>query len=197
MNPTESEVSIHMTSKTNQLLKDTFIELYTHKPINKISVKELCQRANLNRGTFYSYYENIDNLLEEIEEELLSDLVNIIKTENIIIHTKEDLDIFLETIKKLTDYIRKHGDYFKALLGKNGDNLFTYKIKNTMKKKLSIKFKAEKRNVGNLNEYLLEYISSANIGVITYWVETGMKTTPEELMGLMVKILFKGPFNIR
>ncbi|CAB1255141.1 TetR/AcrR family transcriptional regulator C-terminal domain-containing protein [Clostridium sp. MT-14] len=186
-----------MTSKTNQLLKDTFIELYTHKPINKISVKELCQKSSLNRGTFYNYYENIDNLLEEIEEGLLSDLVNIIKTENIIIHKQQDLDIFLETIRKIFNYIKQHSNYFKALLGKNGDNLFTYKIKSTMKKKLSIKFKAEKRNVGNLNEYLLEYISSANIGVITYWVETGMKTDPEELIGLMIKVLFKGPFNIR
>ncbi|MEY8000771.1 TetR/AcrR family transcriptional regulator C-terminal domain-containing protein [Clostridium sp. Mt-5] len=186
-----------MTSKANQLLKDTFIELYIYKSINKISVKELCQKSGLNRGTFYSYYENIDNLLEEIEEELLSDVVNIMKTENIIIHKQEDLNIFLETIKKLFNYIREHSNYFKALVGKNGDSLFIHKIKNAMKMKLSIKFKAEKRSLGNLNEYLLEYISSANIGVMTYWVETGMKADPEDLINLMIKILFKGPFNIR
>ena len=41
-----------------------------HKPVNKITVKEICERAELNRATFYAHYSDCFDLLESIEEEL-------------------------------------------------------------------------------------------------------------------------------
>ena len=59
---------------TKLLIKKTFTELLTKKPIQKISVKELCEKAGINRGTFYSHYEDIYDLLEKIENEILGDI---------------------------------------------------------------------------------------------------------------------------
>ena len=55
---------------TRMVLKKALLELMQRKPINKITVKEVCERAELNRATFYAHYSDCFDLLESIEEEL-------------------------------------------------------------------------------------------------------------------------------
>ena len=55
---------------TKMVLKKALLELMQRKPINKITVKEVCERAELNRATFYAHYSDCFDLLESIEEEL-------------------------------------------------------------------------------------------------------------------------------
>ena len=90
---------------TKKVIKDTFLSLLEKKDISSISVKELCDIADVNRGTFYRYYEDIYDLLKKIEEEFIEE----IRESNSMVHmsnhsiytfTKEILDIF-ENNKKL------------------------------------------------------------------------------------------------
>ena len=64
--------------KTQTALKDGLIELMLEKNINDISVKELTDKVDLNRGTFYLHYKDIFDLLENIEEELLDEFNKIL-----------------------------------------------------------------------------------------------------------------------
>lgn len=54
---------------TKQVLKDSLFELMQETPMEKITVKELCARADINRATFYAHYDTLTALLEEIEVE--------------------------------------------------------------------------------------------------------------------------------
>ena len=56
---------------TQMVLKESLLSLLKEKPINKITVKELCDLAELNRATFYSHYRDCYDLMEHIENELL------------------------------------------------------------------------------------------------------------------------------
>ena len=56
---------------TQRILKESLLALLKQKPINKITVKEVCERAELNRATFYAHYSDCFALLESIEEDLL------------------------------------------------------------------------------------------------------------------------------
>lgn len=68
-----------MNTKNNQrtrlskiLLKNALMDLLSEKgSVTKISVRELCERADLNRSTFYAHYSEPKELLEEVEAELL------------------------------------------------------------------------------------------------------------------------------
>lgn len=58
--------------KTRNLIRDTFAELlYEKKNINKITVTELVQRADINRSTFYSHYDDVRHVAEDIKAETL------------------------------------------------------------------------------------------------------------------------------
>ena len=63
----------HRTRITKMLIRHTFTDLLRQKPIQSISIKELCDGAGINRGTFYAHYNNIYDLLKKMEEEMLTD----------------------------------------------------------------------------------------------------------------------------
>ena len=56
---------------TQRVLKESFLSLLREKPVNKITVKEVCKLAELNRATFYAHYSDCFALMESIEQEIL------------------------------------------------------------------------------------------------------------------------------
>lgn len=61
--------------KTQKAIKDAFIELRLKKPLEQISVKELCELACINKSTFYSHYTDIYALSEALEIEVVNAIV--------------------------------------------------------------------------------------------------------------------------
>lgn len=55
-------------SRTDRLLQEAFLELLKVKSVNRISIRDLTERAGINRCTFYHHYQDIYDLLEQIED---------------------------------------------------------------------------------------------------------------------------------
>ena len=64
--------------RTQKLLKDSLVTLMQEKEFKNISVKDITDRADLNRGTFYLHYTDTYHLLEDIEEDVLNDFQEMI-----------------------------------------------------------------------------------------------------------------------
>ena len=56
-------------TKTIKAIKEAFVSLVTTTDYAHINVNQLCQRAHINRKTFYRYYETLDDLLAEVQSE--------------------------------------------------------------------------------------------------------------------------------
>ena len=54
---------------TRKVIQDAFLDVLKEKPISRITVKEVCDKAEINRGTFYKHYQDCYDLLDKIEEE--------------------------------------------------------------------------------------------------------------------------------
>lgn len=61
--------------KTKQAITNTFIELRSRKPIEKITIKELCEKARINKSTFYSHYADIYALSDALETEVVCSVI--------------------------------------------------------------------------------------------------------------------------
>ena len=61
--------------KTEKAIKNVFLELRARKPLEKITVKELCELALINKSTFYSHYEDIYALSEAMEQETVASII--------------------------------------------------------------------------------------------------------------------------
>ena len=60
--------------KTERGIKNAFIELRSGKPLEKITVKELCESARINKSTFYAHYKDIYDLSDAMEEEVVQSI---------------------------------------------------------------------------------------------------------------------------
>ena len=86
-------------SITKQLLCESFMSLLKQKPIDKISVTELCQAANVNRGSFYAHYADVYDLLGQIEGIVYERLCDAVRNCN---YTKSDfprINKIIETVE--------------------------------------------------------------------------------------------------
>jgi len=176
--------------ETKERIRDAFFELYATKKIERISIKEITEKAQLNRGTFYVYYKDIYDLLEKTEDELIEELMEKIKHIVTLILRDEDIDPFLPPL----EFYQRYSKFLRVLLGLNGDPNFVHKIKKIIKKTLREIFRKEQiPQVENL-EYVMEYISSAQIGIISYWlVENNMELPIAELGYMIKQITLHGP----
>ncbi len=66
------------TKYTRQTIKDILLEELKTKPYSKITVTEICKKAEINRGTFYLHYYDMDDVLNEILEDFLSDTSSVL-----------------------------------------------------------------------------------------------------------------------
>lgn len=64
----------HRTRVTRMMIRKAFTSLLQQKPIQSISVKELCTVAGISRGTFYSHYTDIYDLMGQMEDELMEEV---------------------------------------------------------------------------------------------------------------------------
>ena len=70
--------------KTERGIKNAFIELRSRKHLEKITVKELCESARINKSTFYAHYKDIYDLSDAMEEEVYSRLRTVFSIRNIL-----------------------------------------------------------------------------------------------------------------
>ena len=110
---------------TKKLLFDAMIELLAEKPIQKITVKELCERADINRGTFYAHFSDTYELLAQVEEASVKELVGYVRA---LCAAESDEALRRELIALFT-HIYSTRRFWTALLGPNGhvnyyDSLF-------------------------------------------------------------------------
>lgn len=102
---------------TRMIIEHSFLELLRDKPVSKITVTELCEKAQINRATFYKHYQDIPQLLEKLEEDLFDQIRGMFKNQASDIETK---------LLEMMYYTRLEWNRFLALGSDHGDpNLMT------------------------------------------------------------------------
>ena len=108
---------------TKKVLKESLLVILQDKPISKVSIKEVCDHAGLNRGTFYLHYHEPNDLLKEIEEDFISEHLGRFST---YMKAQHDTSVF----SKLFISMIENKDLCLTLMGSHGAPQFTERIKN-------------------------------------------------------------------
>ena len=174
-----------VTGQTKQNLIDAFWSLYCQKRIEKITVKEITQKAGYNRGTFYEYFTDIYDVLNQIEESLIPTLDELPP----IMTDDKNIGMPIDMFMKLYE---QNSKYYSVLLGDNGDPAFSSKLKNSTKPLLKQAF-SEKYNLDPIEfDFISEYVLSAMIGIMSYWFRHSKVITGEDLIALMQDLMENG-----
>jgi AcrR family transcriptional regulator len=178
MNKKQPEI----TMMTKQIIKDSFWELYKEKKIENITVKDITQKAGFNRSTFYAYFKDVYDVLEQIEDDLMPGIEHIPPIDASREHSVE----FLENI--ITIY-EKNSTYYSVLLSENGDPRFALKMKKVFK---SMMMEAVKNRVNISSEemdYALEFLVGATLSIVKHWFDQDKNIPMHQLIPLMYKLM--------
>ncbi len=161
---------------TKLIIKTSFIELLQNKPLEQITVTELCAHADVNRSTFYDHYGDFGELMKEIEADFLNHMpfINFSQTQS---KTLEGLISFMH-------YVQKSRESFIILI-KNG--MLADKIyERTMT--LGIKSGRSTENNMAYAKLVTAYEVSGAVNVILRWLEEDLPCTAEEVANTINKL---------
>jgi AcrR family transcriptional regulator len=174
-----------ITAQTKQNLIDAFWELYCTKRIEKITIKEITTRAGYNRSTFYEYFTDVYDVLEQLENTLISNL------QELPIQQLSSSGVPLP-FEALVSMYSHHSKYLVVLLGEHGDPAFQGRIKASMKPMIKQTLVGQGVKDDFELDYTLEYALSAMIGILSYWFNQEKAPSIEKLMELLTELTSDG-----
>lgn len=173
--------------QTRSNLIDSFWLLYKKRHIRDISVRDIVELSGYNRSTFYEYFTDVYDLLDQIELHI----IELLKDEMVRnLQDTEDPDI----INRMDLFFKKNGEYLSELLGEKGDPAFAVKLKAAIKPVLMQVLQLPKLDYES--QLLFEFSLGGLLSALTYWYSDGMKIDSAEYSKIIKNILSNGSLKI-
>lgn len=176
----------HRVRLTKRILKEALIEELQKKTLPQVTVKMLCDKAGINRSTFYSHYEDLRGLLHEIETDIIS-AMPLISYSNATT---------LDEVIEHADYIEQNYDAITVLI-KNGFfvQAAILKFVNDYTNK-NLPNQKEKENNTALFQFVAAYTIGGMSQSLLYWSEN-KKVLSSQQIALLLLDLSKSSMGIR
>ena len=172
--------------RTRKILTQALTELMQTKQINEISVKELTDLADMNRGTFYLYYKDIYDMLEKIEDSLFEKL-------NDIVALRDHEDVAAQTRSILPDlfrFIEENQEMCRVLLSPNGDMSFLHRLNDLLREKCLRYYRASEPGLSEDDfDYHYSFIVFGIAGIIRAWLLRNCPEKPEDMAELAYQMI--------
>lgn len=174
--------------RTKKLLLDGLIDLTKEKSIKDISVRELVDKVDINRSTFYLHYSDIYDMIEKIELELIEEFHQILNSKNVDNIFEED---FLSFIEAVFIVIKDNSNICYSLLSPNGDINFTNKIKSIIIERTNKALHSVLPETISESElkYATSFLVSGCVGLLETWLENNTIGEPKEMADTVYKLV--------
>lgn len=165
------------TRYTKMVLQDSLFELMEKKPITKITIKELCENADINRTTFYAHYTDQYDLLTKIEDETISWAKEAIS--NLI--SKTDKNENIKILEEIFQYFVENSKHLKILMSEKGDINFQKQVFTIIYQQLGISSLAAQYKDLSLREDYFVFVINGSIGLLQHWLKNGMNRSAKDM----------------
>lgn len=177
--------------KSRIALREALLVLMREKSFEDITITRIVQVANLNRGTFYKNYQYKEEILQEIIDEVTTDLVAAFRAPY-----QQHSTLEMKTLKgsaiKIFDHVFQYADFYTLAVRMNFFGDFQQNICKILKDIHLQDFRHISYNPKVNKEFLVSYRIHATLGVINEWVSEGFKYSAMYMADQLVEILKTG-----
>ncbi|MBD2870978.1 TetR/AcrR family transcriptional regulator [Paenibacillus sp. IB182493] len=166
-------------AKTRKALRKALVEVIEEKGIEHVSVSDLTQKADMNRGTFYLHYSNASEMLNEVRTEVWEGLVQKMAAldphEYVFYAARNEPD---PNMVRVIEYYAANADFFRVILGPKGDPAFAVRIKEFLKRNHIAKMVESQPNLAQTvipKDFMIAYFAASNLSIIQHWLQSGMQ----------------------
>ena len=160
---------------TKKILRSSLMKLLEEKSIGRISVTELCNAAGVNRGTFYSHYRQPEDVMHQIENELISQIEEVLEKESDMV----------EIHKRILSILENHRSECRVLVGPNGDDELMQRILGISAEYFKRTWQAELNISDEKTHYVHTFLFAGTAEVIKEWIINDDSRTSEDIMEII------------
>lgn len=172
--------------RTRKLLRQGLAELMNEKDFKDITVKEITDRVDLNRGTFYLHYRDTYDLLEKVENELIETFESLIEN----YHPTEENSSAFVIIDQVYDYITENLDICKILFFNDSSTHYENKLLSIISSKgFEINSRLFTGKDLKLAEYTSYFMACGMLGLVKKWLSEDMPIPKDNMVSMMDRII--------
>ncbi len=179
--------------RTRTNLEEGLLCLMEQKSINSITVRELTEFVDINRSTFYLHYNDIYDMVSQMENALINQFYNEIEKdrEGLERTTQEDVYLFME---KAVELLRKNRREILILCGENGDHTFIERLTEvTYKQAHSWLQSILGQNANPMRvELAVSFFCSGCVTLLETWLKSDESISTKAVIDLMFTLVLKG-----
>ncbi len=165
---------------TKKILKETLIEIMRTKSINDISIKKICETADINRSTFYHHYQSPQELYDDIINDISYNINAILE---ISIAKKASQ---AETVARLLSYIEENRELFLIILSEKGNLTIGERLNKVISGFIAMD------NGSELSRYCAQFISAGVANILWIWLNDANRLPPKDVAELITTIISHG-----
>jgi AcrR family transcriptional regulator len=167
---------------TQSVIENALISLLKTKPLEKITVKEICEMAMINRSTFYKHYQDCYDLAERLKQRAMHDFMETLQG------MKEGEAT--EMITALLEKMRENSDLFHTLGRHEGEQIFINTLAVScfayMNEQIDVLKKMDLDESGK--KMVSSYVTGGSAALIEYWLRTGCTQPAREIAAMMISM---------
>jgi AcrR family transcriptional regulator len=171
--------------KTKKALEQGLIELLTEKEIHKITIKELTERVDIHRGTFYVHYEDIYSLYRSIEDKVLRDITILLTIEYSTV-----IEGTTNFYRSLLTYVLDNRDLCR-LLFQESENAYVTKALHQLASEFILNHWKELKNtnVDNMRKlFYTQFYLTGFFSIVSKWISDDYSCSIDELIMIIADL---------
>lgn len=172
--------------KTKMAFRQALRKLLSQKDIRNITVKELCELADVNRGTFYAHYTEIHDIIDEMEGEMEATLLHMFDNTKPGTSTR---DIISNHLYQAILHVASHQDMCDVIFAKYPEHNFHVRMSSIASRYLADTYIITSNEERILAENMYCFISGGCMGILRKWIQDGMKESPQEVANTALQLI--------
>jgi AcrR family transcriptional regulator len=177
--------------RTKKMLTQALTQLMQEKQIKEITVKELTDLADMNRGTFYLYYRDVYDMLEKLEDSMFEALDSIAALHETDAARQETKPILLDVFR----FVEENQEIVRVLLSPHGDMKFLHRLYDVIREKCLTGFPyaavADPKNEADF-DYRFSFVIYGAAGLIRAWVNRNCAEPAVQMAELADALIRRG-----
>ncbi len=173
--------------KTRRTIRNALVDLMSEKELSVITISELSARAQVNRKTFYRHYRTIADVVSELENEILSEFSEILRSDN------DSLLNIGAVFRDISALVERRRDFFVRLMTYNHDLFNNGKIKAMLCRTLSVSLRKagaamDEQSMAAVSEFLI----SGVLALYADWFDNGCEGSLDLITDISVRMAIGG-----
>jgi len=166
------------------VIKESFIDLLEEKDISQITIKEICENADINRATFYAHYADQYDLLRKIEDEFLDNIHQYLGE----LDQKNNRVNPVMLAEKIFEYIKENAKLCKLLLSERGGLNFQKRVMTLVYDTIINELTGNSRITKEDAEYVYSFTITGCVGIVQKWLDEDMKKSARYVAEMVIKL---------